>query len=276
MSNTNKLTLIISDVHCEWENADKIIKHVKADTVISLGDIFDSFTETADSIRESAEWFVDFVNNPNHIMLFGNHEQNYAFNYLCLHCSGYEQWKYFLIKDIVPRSVWDKLKWYHFLDNTWLLTHAGLHNDNVPRQIKTYSNDLPKFIAKLSKYLDHEIRRGLDKAANGAESWIFNAGYARCGNQKVGGITWCDHNTEMHPIIGLSQIYGHSPQSYNCPSWLIQDGPESKPYFKLNDNTKINFKNVNKSYNLCLDIWKNMHYALWNGKELSVHSIYDI
>ncbi len=272
----NALTLIIPDLHLRVEQADKIIKHVKADTVISLGDVFDDFIEDPSSVRNAAEWYVDFVNNPNHIMLWGNHCQHYGFPYRSFQCSGYEQWKYFLINDIVPRSTWDKVKWYHFLDNRWLVTHAGLHKLNVPEKVMKHRKDRIKFVAAISEYLDTEILSGFRAGAEGVGSWVFNAGRSRGGMNNVGGITWCDHNQEMYPIIGLHQIYGHSPQQYGSPSWLIQDSNKSNPYFKLSNEwtpSKKQITSLNSSYNLCLDVWKNIHYAVWNGVKLSIYKL---
>ncbi len=263
-------TLILSDIHLKVDHADKIIKHVKADKVICVGDIFDDFGDNAEMIRRACMWYVDFVNNPNNIMLYGNHCVHYGFPYHKLRCSGYEQWKYFIIHDNIPSEVWNKVKWYHFLDNTWLLTHAGLHRDNVPQGIRNHCDNLPKFISELSQYLTHEIQRGLHLAANNEDFWIFNAGYARGGNQKVGGITWCDHKSEMIPLIGLNQIYGHSVIPYDKASCLSQDSIKSKPYFVNGNEFGMLPVSPSKSYNICIDVWQNMHYAVWNGKELKI------
>jgi hypothetical protein len=261
------------------DQADRIIQHVGADKVIALGDVFDDFNDTPVIVTHTCEWFINFVNNPDHIFLMGNHSIHYAYPYSAFQCSGYAQWKYFLINDIVSRDDWDKLKWYHFLDGRWLLSHGGLHKFNLPEEITKFKNDRPKFISEISGYLDHEILEGLRNGATNQRSWIFSAGHSRGGCNRVGGIIWCDHNEEMYPIIGMNQIYGHSPQTYGSASWLIKDSDISQPYFMLSKDFKFkleNIDNVNKSTNLCLDVWGNTHWGIWNGKTLTIGNYKDL
>src|ERR1041385_7456274 len=123
-----KCTLILPGIHHKWELAEEIISKVKHDNVICVGDYYDDFNDTPEMVQDTCDWLVSSVSKPNRIHLFGNHDMGYAFSNRNLQCSGYEQWKYFIIHDLVPRSTWDKLKWYYILDNTWLITHAGLHN----------------------------------------------------------------------------------------------------------------------------------------------------
>jgi hypothetical protein len=160
------------------------------------------------------------------------------------------------------------------LDDKWLITHAGLHKFNLPQTIAKLHKDRTAFLKEISIYLDSEIISGYRN-----KSWIFHAGASRGGLQRVGGIDWCDHNAEMYPIIGLNQIYGHSPQQYSAASWLLLDTENSQPYFKLSHNwspSRKQLENTNAAYNLCLDVWQNTHYAIWNGSTLSIHSINDI
>lgn len=146
----NKRTLILSDIHHKVDQATKIIKHVGADEVICTGDVFDDFNDTPDMVKNTCEWFEWFLNQPNHIFIGGNHDIHYMFPYRSFQCSGYAQWKYFIIHDMINPKLWEKLKWYHFLDNRWLLTHAGLHKLNVPSSITQFKNDRAKFIQELS------------------------------------------------------------------------------------------------------------------------------
>ena len=273
----NKLTLILADIHHKVDWADKIIKHIGADRVIALGDAYDDFNDTPEMVGHTCEWFIDFVNRPNHVFLFGNHEQNYAFNYPYLRCSGYAQWKYFIIHDLVPKDVWDKVKWYYWIDNKWLLTHAGLHKTNIPRSISKFRADRPRYIKEISNYLDHHTQEGIRLAATGQGSWALNAGHARYGSQKVGGITWCDHREEFKPVKGLWQIYGHTPQQGE-PSWWIEKSNklELVPSSKFQFNTDKISSSADDSYNLCMDVHGNLHYAVWDGKSLSIGSYRDL
>ncbi len=233
-------------------------------------------------MRNAAEWFVDFVNNPNHIFLVGNHEQHYAYSYRTFQCSGYEQWKYFLINDIVPRSVWDKLKWFYFLDGQWLLSHGGLHTLNVPDDIKKVRKDRQQFIAALTKYLDDELRKGFQSGANNQGCWVFNAGRARWGQQRVGGLTWCDFEREFKPFRGINQIVGHTPQMQS-PRWCIlekdplnTDGRVVYRPYELFKPSLAGLNNLELSHNICLDVHGNMHWATWNGKELKLGNYSDL
>ena len=279
----NKITLILPDLHLRVDQADKIIRHVGADEVISLGDIFDDFNDTPEMVSHAAEWYVDFVNKPNHIMLFGNHCQHYAFPYASFQCSGYQQWKYFLINDIVDRKTWDKSKWFHFLDDKWLLTHAGLHKLNVPEKITKFRTDRQKFISELTEWLNAEIIKGFQNGASGTGSWVFNAGHARGGQQRVGGITWCDFDREFFPIRGINQIFGHTPQAQGAKWCCWVDDPhrgeEGRVSYHPADLWKPTLKGLNDpdhSANICLDVHGNTTWAVWNGKELKIGRYSDL
>ncbi len=273
----NKITLIIPDLHHRWGQAEKIISSVGADEIIFIGDYFDDFDDTPEMVRDTANWLKDSVNKPNRIHLYGNHDVSYAFSYNTMKCSGWESWKQFIVNDTLSNSTWNKLKWYHFLDEKWLLTHAGLHSLNVPDSIKKFSNDRQKFNSELSEYLDNSVIDGFKAAATNVPHWIFNAGKARWGMQRVGGITWCDYEREFLPVEGLNQIVGHTPQR-NGIRWIRKDKSgllvtppleEYNPTPKELDNTKL-------STNICLDVLGNTHYAVWNGKKLTVGNYRDL
>jgi hypothetical protein len=268
----NKVTLIVPDIHHNWRDAEKIIAAVPHDEVLFLGDYFDDFNDTPEMVRETCDWLQSSVEKPNRIHLFGNHDIHYAFAYRTFQCAGYEQWKYFIIHDTVPRSVWDKVKWFHVLDNTWLVSHGGLHKSNLPADIRKLHEDRPKFLGAITEYLDLEIRKGFQHGANNKSFWIFNAGRGRGGMQPVGGIIWCDFETEFHPIKGLHQILGHTPQTFGFPKWcnMNEKGQVSYPPCHLFKPT--DFTNPNISFNVDVDVYRNMHYAVWDGKSLSVKS----
>lgn len=229
-------------------------------------------------VSETCDWLVDSVNKPNRIHLIGNHDIHYMFDSKSFRCSGYTQWKHLQINDLVPRKTWDKLKWYHFLDDTWLLTHAGLHNSNLPNEIKALNNNKPKFIQSISDYLDTEIINGLRRKYNNENSWIFNAGRSRGGFFPVGGIIWCDYEDEFYPIKGLNQVVGHTSQGLGFPKWCLQNNNDKisyPPYDKFNPSPEI-LKDPNLSTNIGLDVHGIMHFAIWNGNKFKVKSYYDL
>lgn len=266
MSNTNKTTLIIPDLHHRWMQAEKIISSVGADEIIFLGDFFDDFNDDITMVKDTSDWLVESVNKPNRIHLIGNHEMGYAYTYRSFQCSGYAQWKYFIIFDNVPRATWDKLKWYHFLDDTWLLSHGGLHNSHVPDKIKNLRGDRKVYIKALDEYLQKSLIKGFRDLGERKHPWIFNAGYSRGGFQKVGGITWCDYTDEFYPLRGINQIVGHTPQGLGFPRWCILNNKDvsQMPYHLFTPSIE-QINNPEASVNIDLDVWGNTHYGVWNG-----------
>lgn len=264
-----KTTLVIPDLHLQWEKAEKIIKAVGPDQTVFLGDYFDSFDETPQMVDEMTCWLTQSVKNPKRIHLVGNHDLHYMYENHYFRCSGYEQWKYFHINDIVKRKTWDKLKHYHILDNTWLLTHAGFHKEYIPLNIQCLAleNRTGMFKA-ISEYLDQEIRKGMR-----GESWIFHAGQIRGGHQRYGGINWCD-SREFIPIKGLNQIFGHTHLDYIRWINVFEKQKEMCVDFKWTPNSK-NLNNPEHTYNLCLDTGLS-HYAVWDGSNLKIHWIGDL
>lgn len=274
----HKVTLIIPDIHHKWELAENIIAKVKHDDVLFLGDYFDDFGDDPAMVQDTCDWFKTSVSKPNRIHLYGNHDVHYAFAYRTFVCSGYEQWKYFIIKDSISHDTWDKVKWYHILDDTWLTSHAGLHRLNLPQTIQDLSADRPVFLNAVREHLDASIINGFRAAANNVPYWIFNAGRARGGMQRVGGIIWCDYEREFAPIKGLNQILGHTPQVHGVPNWCVRNakGQLTHPPTYRSTPTELSIKDPNYSVNIDLDVHKNMHYAVWNGKNLVARSHKDL
>ena len=111
---------------------------------------------------------------------------------------------------------------------------------------------------------------------------MFNAGRARWGQQRVGGLTWCDFEREFKPFRGINQIVGHTPQMQS-PRWCIleedplnTDGRVAYRPSELYKPTLAQLSNLELSHNICLDVHGNMHYAVWNGKELKIGNYLDL
>lgn len=262
-----KLTLIVPDIHLRVEQAEKIVKSAGADEVIFLGDYFDDFGDNIDMIQAACDWLEYSVKQPNRIHLFGNHDVHYAHSYRWFQCSGYEQWKYFAIHDRIDNKTWDKLKYYHILDGQWLLTHAGLHKQHLPKNIQALHTNRPKFYETIDQFLNEAIR----EAFRCSGKWAFAAGAARWGNQAVGGITWCDFTHEFYPINGLNQIFGHTPLSQGA-QWCYTD-PKGLPHrspSSLWTPTAERIDDSSASTNLCLDVHGNTHWAIWDGKTMKI------
>lgn len=268
-----KITLIIPDIHLKWERADKIISNVGADEIIFLGDYFDDFNDTPDMIRKMCEWLSASVEKPNRIHLMGNHDIHYAYPNRMFECSGYEQWKYFITQDNVDRKVWDKLKWYHILDDRWFLSHGGLHKLYMNQKILSLRETRDVFNTKLDQWLHEECIKGLRN-----ESWVFGIGHSRGGCQRVGGLLWCDYEREFAPVKGLNQIVGHTPQGFGFPTWCLlnNNGQLSHPPYSQFNPTIEMLDDPNLSVNIDLDVHGNMHYGIWDGKKLKVGKYSDL
>lgn len=264
-----KTTLILADIHNAVDRAQKIINHVGADEVICLGDVFDDYNDTPDEITKAAEWFVKFVNKPNCKLLASNHDLPYRYpDEWRLRCSGFTDWKSKIINKIVSREDWDKCKFYHVLDNTFLLSHAGIHNKYIPNDIAKLTKDRPRFFSELSNYLDAEIKKR-------PNSWVYLAGWSRGGHPtEPGGLTWCDFNDEFVYTPGLHQIVGHTAQSTG--TFALQSENEHNREGVLRAPfvlAKENLDEESSSWNFCIDVRRNTHYAVWNGKELKIGNI---
>lgn len=268
------MSLIIPDLHHRWRDAETIIEKVAHDEVIFLGDYFDDFNDTPHMVSETCDWLISSVNKPNRIHLFGNHDVHYAFVYRTLQCSGYEQWKYFIISDVVPRETWDKLKWYHVLDNKWLLTHAGLHNAHITEPIRVL-NGKEKLIS-IASDLDIGIINGFRAAANNGENWALGSGRSRGGRMPFGGIIWCDFEREFVPVKGLHQIFGHTPQGLGIAKWCVLNKNGKKEFHPSTLFTPKEFDDPSWSFNLDLDVLHNTHYAVWDGRSLTVGNVKDL
>lgn len=273
--NNKKNVLILPDIHHRIEEAERIIRHVGADEIIFVGDYFDDFGDDVEMVRETSAWLCNSVAKPNRIHLWGNHDIHYAYAYRNFKCSGYEDWKYWIIQEHVDNKVWDHLKWYHFLDGKFLLTHAGLHKLNVPDDILKLHTDREAFNAAIATFLDAEKIQAFNQVANGQRHWFCNAGFSRGGTQRVGGIIWCDYEREFHPIQGLNQIFGHTPQGLGIPKWCTWDGKKHVSYHPINLWKPTTYDNVNQSINICLDVHRNTHWAIWNGKTLEFGNVID-
>jgi len=268
-----KITLILPDLHLRWQHAQRIIESIKADQIIFLGDFFDDHGDNPQVIGEMADWLEAETKKPNRIFLWGNHDLHYARAESHLQCSGYNQWKYFIIRDRYENTkVWDAFKFFHILDGKWLLSHGGLHKFHLPKAIADLHTDRPVFFKALEGYLDEECRKAFRR-----DSWVTHAGHSRGGMQKAGGLTWCDFEREFYPIKGLNQIFGHTAQGFGFAKWCYLQEISYVTYHPCNlwMPTPENYNDINQSLNIDLDVYKNMHWGIWDGEHLRVFNYKD-
>lgn len=201
-------TLIISDVHERLDRLDAALagRIEKVDRVVFLGDWFDAFG--AVDLRRVGQ-VCQFINgnihgytfeNPDEdysnltipaTFLLGNHDCHYFFRHDAFKCSGYNPQKQEVIDANVPDGIKEYFRIYTRV-GPYLVSHAG-------------------FTEATLQYARQEVEaEALRKAFAGGFDPIFGAGYARGGNQPVGGPTWLDWNAEFQSIDDCPQIVGHT------------------------------------------------------------------
>ena len=192
-------TIIIPDLHNRVDWIEPFLSSISYDRVVLLGDYFDDFGDTAKDIKKSANWLKQSLKHEERIHLFGTHDLWYRYPYNpFLIASGNSGKKSEIISKILYEDDWNLLHFF-YIEQTFLLTHAGLH----PSFVK---NDNPLF--SLGLLIDEAI----SEIRNGFIDPILNAGLARGGNQPFGGITWLDWHDEFEIIPNLNQIVGHTQQ----------------------------------------------------------------
>lgn len=199
--------LLILDIHNKINRAQKLIDgYAKCDRRVFLGDIYDDFGDDAKIAAETARWHKEQLRDPKNDFIWGNHDLPYAFwRNRGLQCSGNTKDKAEVINEILTPGDWALTKFFVWAGG-WLISHAGLRHDYAECDLKT------------------EADRALTCAATIQPHWMIQAGHARGGSWKLGGLTWLDWNEEFQPIPGIKQIVGHTPGSQpreKAGNWCI-------------------------------------------------------
>ncbi len=280
--------LIIPDVHNRISLVEKIIKAVKPDLTIFLGDYFDDFYDNPDIIIDVAKWFKKSVQKKDRIHLCGNHDVHYWFkDNIRTRCSGYDHFKSIAINDIVTNQEWEKLKFFYVLDGKWLLSHAGVHPVWInPDSFKSNSISSAKLSDVVEK-LDYDSTQAMKNLYANGEHWFTYAGFSRSSRSRsYGGLLWCDWNQEFFPIKGIHQIVGHTPQ--RSIKWVVvAQGADQYGVLPMGDvsiNTTLGDKFLftptlteTTSYNLCLDTHPgSQNYAIYENGALTIHKSCDL
>jgi predicted phosphodiesterase len=268
--------LILPDVHNRFEKVEKIIKSVKPDKTIFLGDYFDDFGDDPQIIAEVADWFHHSVNQKDRIHICGNHDLHYWFkNNDAMRCSGYEQFKSIAINDFVTKQDWEKLKFFYILDGRWLLSHGGLHPSWIDSNNFQADSIIESSLDKIKPFLEASSIEAKKLFYANRMHWFAMPGFSRSRSPYYGGITWCDWTKEFHPIRGIHQIVGHTPD-YKLTWNVIEEGGSKFDTLPLEgvSNPTLTDKN---SYNLCLDSHPgSQYYAIYKDGKLTVHKADDI
>lgn len=268
-----KSALILADIHQDINWVKTILEKEKGnfDTIISLGDEFDSFKSfpEVETVKNTAKFIIELQEGKYgpYFELMANHTCAYyeAHKYsskfqspkhLYNMCSGFTKSKSVEISKILKLQHWQQFHLFYTC-NGYFISHAGLAQ-------KFWNN----YISKEENYdrLWEKSEEAL-KLINVCSHEILEPGLARGGKQIVGGLTWLDFSQEFVDDEQLPpQICGHTSE-YNLirkknRSWCL-DGTQTtyailhddgnlelkstKPYFDVVDFTDVN-KGIVKSW----------------------------
>jgi hypothetical protein len=239
-------TIIIPDIHNRFDFVELALSSpalLPYDNVVFLGDYFDDFDDTPEIAANSATWLKQSLHKPNRIHLWGTHDLWYRFpdNHFIM-ASGNTEEKANAINHVLTNKDWNLIRPYYY-NQDFLVTHAGVHNHLIDYYVINNKQVFDKYIVdnnlqlSTQETIDLIIKPATDEALIDANDIIsnnwFEAGFARWGMYKVGGITWLDWQKEFQPISGLNQIVGHSElllpeqkSTYNSKNYCLDTKSE--------------------------------------------------
>lgn len=202
---TSPRTLVIPDIHMRCAMVDEILATLASryDQIVLLGDYFDRPPTERGSPVSPGEaesvvtWLKDSLARKNRVHLVGNHDLSYFVPRKETYCSGTTTEIRRSIQDgLLPHLLWE------FRAATqvgpWLLSHAGFHVSHV------IGRDATTLVAAANADLE------LLLTDNARFPVLLGCGWARCGDFRYGGVTWCDWDIEFRPVRGLHQVVGHT------------------------------------------------------------------
>lgn len=194
--------LTIGDIH--GRNYWKTIIKGNEDLIIFVGDYCDAY-EVEDvyittNLIDIIEYKKEFPNKV--VLLLGNHDCQYLFNYTTHGCSGFRSGMYENLHQLLEGNK-NLFQVAHQVDN-YLWSHAGVS-----------SLWYKKFLEVAHLELEGNLAQKINDTFNSSKEWIISqVGYSRGGLRgDYGGPLWADASeTQFAPLAGLHQIVGHTPQ----------------------------------------------------------------
>jgi hypothetical protein len=209
------MTVIIPDIHQNFDFLNKITEKHKDDNFIFLGDYFDAKKDF--SIKYFINNFLDLFNqiHEKSIFLVGNHDIPYFEEWFrhkyfkkypykpqnkIYKCSGYTRNK---ASKIVRKMdvLFEKLQLFHYEDG-FLLSHAGIVSSDIP-VFDNIENFVKQNNLNFNEWKTSPLTCPYSK-------YLWRTGSCRGGDSEKGGPVWLDWKREFEPIDGISQIVGHS------------------------------------------------------------------
>jgi hypothetical protein len=188
-------TISIGDVH--GSDLWKGVRPDDADKIIFVGDYSDSFHHTDNQIADNLLDIIAFKKGyPDKVvLLWGNHDIQYLFDYKHHGCSGYRESMYSFMHSTFLDNV-ELFQIAHQIENT-VWTHAGIHRGWWDMRFHGNRED--------------DIATQLQDAFNRYDETLFDVGHRRGGYYDVGGPLWADKSEIFsNPASICDQIIGHS------------------------------------------------------------------
>ena len=192
-------TFVIGDLHNHVEGIEDFLQENPHDSVIFLGDYFDSWGDNRYMAQNTAEWLVQSLKHENRIHLMGNHDMPYRFpanEYV--RCPGWTPDKQRAVSSVMrgKYDYWKKLKLAHF-QGKFIFSHAGLTEKlfnvglNGP-DLKAYEKTIEDALANAEA---HQNAR--------------DSVYVQYFDPSYDGITWIRPEV-LKLLPGITQVFGHT------------------------------------------------------------------
>lgn len=203
--------LVLGDIHGHWDNLKKIYDLEDPDEVIILGDYFDNFNGSDQSIydcyRDILQLRGDHLANKtgDFIMLIGNHDFHY--NHWYEKCSGYRS--SMAVKNAIILNSYSQHLKFVYLDevNNTLYSHAGVTKHWLKENLQDkYDKDSYKYINEFNHEYFKYTKKGGDICRTG-ETIYASPIWCRPDSLNIDAI----NNEKGEPLI---QIVGHTHEDF--------------------------------------------------------------
>lgn len=259
------MAIVCADIHGNVEKTKAFLDYKPEELHVSLGDIVDSDLEPPSRQIECLNLLFD----AGTVLLWGNHDIQYADFPYTYSCSGYIQ------GNPVPQIVRDnqrRFKAAHAVGG-YLLTHAGVCTkisngctdpvdlaENLNQRLFILGKETREPVGNNSMNLNERLMLA-DEEARLRRDPIFYVSAHRGGRDDYGGIFWFDPFCEEGIDRDLRQVYGHC--EIDTPPVLDGYGHINLNYLgrdtcylfdtKLSEVVKIDIQSMSKKklLNLC-------------------------
>ena len=202
--------LIVGDIHGHWDGFKEIYDYENPDAVIMLGDYFDNFHGSDDSIYDCYTNILKLRENHlktkggDFVMLYGNHDFHY--NHWFEKCSGFRRSMH--VRNALILNDHSKHLLFSYLDekNNTIYSHAGVTNAWLKENFgKNYDKDSYKFINDIN----HE-----------AFKFTYKGGGDAYGNTIYASPLWCrPESLNLDSVVDefgrtMVQIVGHTNSEF--------------------------------------------------------------